>query len=197
MLIALCLLCLAIEARARGHARYGHTHRAARRVAMRYPLGRLRGPVTVAFAARSRRRRARRAARDDRLLAHATGAAAVTPADVSPELLWQATLASSGYGLMAAAVTTLLALPLAFLLVRYPGRVATLLERATMTVQGVPGIVVALAIVSITVRLLQPLYQSAPALVAVRDPVPAAGGRQRARRAVARAGPARGNRPLA
>ncbi|HHX4054534.1 MAG: ABC transporter permease [Burkholderia contaminans] len=164
VLIALCLLCLAFEARARGHARYGHTHRAARRVAMRYPLGRLRGPVTVAFAALAAATLGVPLAMIGYWLTQ-QGAAAVTPADVSPELLWQATLASSGYGLMAAAVTTLLALPLAFLLVRYPGRVATLLERTAMTVQGVPGIVVALAIVSITVRLLQPLYQSAPALV--------------------------------
>ena len=165
VLIGLCLLCLAIEARARGHARYGHTHRAARRVAMRYPLGRLRGPAVAAFATVSAATLGVPLAMIGYWLTQ-QGATAVTPADVSPELLWQTTLASAGYGLAAAAATTLLALPLAFLLVRHPGRVATLFERTAMTVQGVPGIVVALAIVSITVRLLQPLYQSAPALVA-------------------------------
>ncbi|CAN0618739.1 Fe(3+)-transport system permease protein SfuB [Burkholderia multivorans] len=164
VLIALCLLCLAIDARARGHARYGHTHRSARRAAMRYPLGRWRGAAVAALAALAAATLGMPLAMIGYWLTQ-QGAAAVTPADVSPELLWQTTLASAGYGLAAAALTTLLALPLAFLLVRHPGRVASALERTAMTVQGVPGIVVALAIVSITVRLLQPLYQSAPALV--------------------------------
>ncbi|WP_009917544.1 ABC transporter permease, partial [Burkholderia humptydooensis] len=94
------------------------------------------------------------------------GAAAVTPADVSPGLLWRATLASTGYGLLAAVLTTALALPLGFLSVRHPGRIATALERLAFVAQGMPGIVVALAIVSLTVRLMQPLYQSAPMLIA-------------------------------
>jgi iron(III) transport system permease protein len=93
------------------------------------------------------------------------GAAAVTPADVSPELLFDATLSSLGFGLAAAVLTTLLVVPLAFLLVRYPGRLATLFERTVFLAQGIPGLVIALAIVSLAVHALQPLYQSAALLV--------------------------------
>ena len=111
------------------------------------------------------------------------GAAAVTPADVSPELLFDATLSSLGFGLAAAVLTTLLVVPLAFLLVRYPGRLATLFERTVFLAQGIPGLVIALAIVSLAVHALQPLYQSATLLVdRLRDPVPAARARERARR---------------
>ncbi|RQS70113.1 iron ABC transporter permease [Burkholderia sp. Bp8963] len=164
VLIVLCLVCVAIEARARGHARYGHTHRAARRAALRYELGAWRGGVVAAFVALAAATLGVPLATIGYWLTQ-QGAAAVTPTDVSPEMLWHASLASAGYGLAAAALTTLLALPIAFLLVRFPGRVATAFERVVMTAQGVPSIVIALALVSLTVRLLEPLYQSSPMLI--------------------------------
>ncbi len=160
----LCLVCLVLEFRVRGRARYDLTHRGARRAAVRYELGAWRWLAVAGNAA----------------LAVATlgvppamigywltqqGAAAVTPADVSPQLLWDATVASAGLGLTAAALTTVVALPLAFLLIRYPSRIATALERIVFTAQGMPGLVIALAIVSLTVRFLQPLYQSTPMLI--------------------------------
>jgi iron(III) transport system permease protein len=75
-------------------------------------------------------------------------------------------MASVGFGLLAAVVTVLLAFPLALLLVRYPGRFATLMERTVFLAQGVPGLVIALAIVSLAVRALQPLYQGVTLLIA-------------------------------
>ncbi|HXZ09043.1 MAG TPA: ABC transporter permease subunit, partial [Paraburkholderia sp.] len=128
ILIAMCLVCLALEFRVRGGARYERVDRGARRAALRYELGKWRWVVTGGFAA----------------LTIATlgvplgmigfwltqeGAAAVTPTEVSPELLFNATLSSLSFGLAAAVVTTLLVIPLAFLLVRYPGRLATFFER--------------------------------------------------------------------
>jgi iron(III) transport system permease protein len=89
----------------------------------------------------------------------------VTPAEVSPELLFNATLSSVGFGLAAAILTTLLVLPLAFLLARYPARIATVFERTVFLAQGVPGLVVALAIVSLAVHALQPLYQGMTLLI--------------------------------
>jgi iron(III) transport system permease protein len=164
LLMTMCLICLTLEFRVRGKARYERVDRGARRAAMRYELGAWRWLVVAGFA----------------LVAIATlgvplgmigywltqpGAAAVTPADVSPELLADATLASLGFGAAAACVTTLLALPLAFLLVRYPGRLATLFERTVFVAQGMPGLVIALAIVSLAVHVLLPLYQSSVLLV--------------------------------
>ncbi len=164
LLIALCLVCLAFEFRVRGGARYERVDRGARRAALRYELGRWRWIVSGGFAA----------------LAIVTlgvplgmigfwltqeGAAAVTPAEVSPELLFNATMSSVGFGLAAAIVTTVLVIPLAFLLVRFPGRLATVFERTVFLAQGVPGLVIALAIVSLAVHALQPLYQGATLLV--------------------------------
>ena len=94
-----------------------------------------------------------------------------------------------------------LALPLGVLAARYQGWLVTLLERAAYLAQSIPGIVVALALVSLTVHSIRPLYQSALllviayailflplALVSVRSALmqaqPAAGGG----RALARAG---------
>jgi iron(III) transport system permease protein len=94
------------------------------------------------------------------------GDAAITPVDVSPQLLFDAASASIGFGLTAALVTTALALPLSFLLVRYPGRLAIVLERIVFVAQGVPGLVIALALVSVAVRALRPLYQSTALLIA-------------------------------
>jgi iron(III) transport system permease protein len=94
-----------------------------------------------------------------------SGAAAITPAEVSPELLLESTLSSLGYGVVAAVVTTLACVPLAFLLVRFPSRIATSFERIVFLAQGLPSLVVALAIVSLAVHALRPLYQSAAMLV--------------------------------
>jgi iron(III) transport system permease protein len=164
LLIVMCLVVLAFEFRVRGAARYERVDRGTRRAVLRYKLGPWRWLVVAGFAA----------------LTIATlgvplgmigywltqpGAAAVTPADVSPELLFDATLSSFGFGLAAAVLTTLLVVPLAFLLVRYPGRLATLFERTVFLAQGIPGLVIALAIVSLAVHALQPLYQSATLLV--------------------------------
>ncbi|RKP45156.1 ABC transporter permease [Trinickia fusca] len=160
----ICLACLALEFRVRGRSRYERVDRGARRAALRYELGPWRWLVVAGFV----------------VLAIVTlgvplgmigywltqpGAAAVTPADVSPQLLTDAALASIGFGAAAASVTTLLALPLAFLLARHPGRIATVLERIVLIAQGMPGLVIALAIVSLAVRVLLPLYQSAVLLV--------------------------------
>ncbi|AGK51632.1 binding--dependent transport system inner membrane component family protein [Burkholderia thailandensis MSMB121] len=164
-LIALCLVCVALEFRVRGRARYDATHRGTRRAAHRYALGAWRWCAVAGLAALAGATLAVPLATIGYWLTQ-QGAAAVTPADVSPGLLWRATLASTGYGLLAAVLTTALALPLGFLSVRHPGRIATTLERLAFVAQGMPGIVVALAIVSLTVRLMQPLYQSAPMLIA-------------------------------
>ena len=68
-------------------------------------------------------------------------------------------------GIAGAAITTVLALPVAWLAVRQPGRVSLLTERATYIAHSLPGIVVALALVTITIRVARPIYQTAPLLI--------------------------------
>ncbi|HEX7935697.1 MAG TPA: ABC transporter permease subunit, partial [Paraburkholderia sp.] len=164
LLILLCLVCLAFEFRVRGRARYERVDRGARRAALRYELGVWRWVIVAGFAASAVITLGVPLGMIGFWLTQ-EGAAAVTPAEVSPELLFNATMSSVGFGLAAAALTTLLVLPLAFLLVRYPGRLATVFERTVFLAQGVPGLVVALAIVSLAVRALQPLYQGVTLLV--------------------------------
>jgi iron(III) transport system permease protein len=164
VLILLCLVCLVAELKVRGQARYARIGLGARRAAVMRDLGQARWPVFAGFV----------------LLAVVTfgvpvgmtlywltqpGVAAVTPAEVSPELLTEATLASVGFGLGGAALATLMALPIGFLATRYRGNLIMLIERGSYMSQGVPGIVVALALVFITVHYLHPLYQSAGLLI--------------------------------
>ena len=58
----------------------------------------------------------------------------------------------------------MIAAPIGYLAVRYPSRWTALIERAAYLAQGAPGIVVALALISLTVQLVPPLYQSLPLL---------------------------------
>ena len=73
---------------------------------------------------------------------------------------------SAGVSLLAAGITIALALPVAVLVVRKPGRVAGLLERLTYTGSALPGIVVALAFVFFGVNFARPLYQTLPLMLA-------------------------------
>jgi iron(III) transport system permease protein len=69
-------------------------------------------------------------------------------------------------GVLAAALTSVLALPVAWLVSRRGGVLGTVLERTTYVGSALPGIVVALALVTITVRLARPLYQTTAMLLA-------------------------------
>ncbi len=164
VLILLCVAFLAAELSGRGSARYARVARGTRRQATPLELGWSGIPVFIGFAA----------------LAIVTlgvplgmiiywltqhGASAISPVEVTPALLIGSTWSSVVLGLAGAAVTMALAVPLGFMATRYEGKLITLLERTAYLAQGVPGIVVALALVSLTVRAVRPLYQSAFLLV--------------------------------
>ncbi|MBV9653920.1 MAG: iron ABC transporter permease [Acetobacteraceae bacterium] len=68
--------------------------------------------------------------------------------------------ASIGFALPGAALTTLIAVPLVLATTHYRGRLAALADRLPYLVHGLPGIVVALALVSISIRYVPALYQS-------------------------------------
>ncbi len=164
ILILLCLVLLVAEVKVRGKARYAQIGKGTRRRHAPLELGWARGPVTLAFAA---------------LVGVAllvplgmilfwltrSGSVAAAPAEVSTGLLLDATLSSLGYGVGGAGLALVLALPLGFLATRYGSRLITAIERTAYLAQGVPGIVVALALVTLTVHGLEPLYQSAALLV--------------------------------
>lgn len=66
---------------------------------------------------------------------------------------------------LAALFSTLLALPVAILSVRFPSRLSTLIERGSYLGFGLPGIVVALALVFFGANYLPWIYQTMPMLV--------------------------------
>lgn len=164
VLVVLCILCLGLEVRIRGKARYHRVGRGLRR----RPRTRLVGWRALPLAGLST------------LLVGVTigvpalmivywltrhNSAAIAPVTVSPILLWNSISASVGLGLAGAALTLVLAIPLAFLASRYAGPLVTLIERAAYLAQGVPGIVIALALIAIGVHALRPIYQTSFLLV--------------------------------
>jgi iron(III) transport system permease protein len=91
----------------------------------------------------------------------ATGAADTLDAAVFGSAL----LATLRLSALAAAACVALAVPVGILAARYPGRGSRWIERATFSGHALPGIVVAIAMVFVGVRLLRPVYQETPLLV--------------------------------
>ncbi|MGB8197165.1 MAG: iron ABC transporter permease [Acidimicrobiales bacterium] len=80
--------------------------------------------------------------------------------------LLDATLHTAFYSACAALVSTIAAIPVAMLAVRYDRMRARLLERSTYLVLAMPGLVIALALSYFTERYLDSFgYQSAPLLI--------------------------------
>jgi len=67
--------------------------------------------------------------------------------------------------LLAAIAATLLAVPVGILAARYRSAATTVIERSTYVAHALPGIVVAISLVFLGVRLLRPVYQEVPLLV--------------------------------
>ncbi len=153
-LVACCLLLLALDARIRGRTRYSRVGSGAPRPVQRHRLGRATLPCLLLPAVTA---------------ALALGVPLLTlvrwlvagGVDVwrAPELaaaLGQTlTLAVAG-----GVLTTLAAFPMAWLATRSPGRLQRVLEGANYVGAALPGVVIALALVTITVRVALPLYQS-------------------------------------
>jgi iron(III) transport system permease protein len=79
--------------------------------------------------------------------------------------LGAAASSTAQYSLATAVVATVAALPVSLLAVRHPGWVATLAERSTWIAHALPGVVVSLALVYLSVRWLYPFYQTSALLV--------------------------------
>ena len=70
-----------------------------------------------------------------------------------------------GFGLAGAIATTLFAFPIAFLAVRHPSITARVLESMNYVTSSLPGLVTALAFVTVTIRLVPAMYQTAALVV--------------------------------
>lgn len=159
VLVALSILLVAGELASRGR-RTAERTRAPRRPPQRLALGRLR---PLAFLGASG------------LVAGAIGVPVATcgywmaqsvSAPLAGSSLASATAQTAWYGLAAGALAVALALPVALLSVRHPGVLAVVLERSTYLVLAVPGLVVALALSTASLRYGGGFgYQSAPLMI--------------------------------
>jgi len=64
------------------------------------------------------------------------------------------------FGAAGAALTTCAAIPIAWLSIRSPGRLQRVLESCNYITSSLPGIVVALALVTFTIHFARPIYQT-------------------------------------
>jgi iron(III) transport system permease protein len=160
VLVLLSFVVLAGEGLARGRGRVSRSGPLAQRVAPRRRLGRWTPAVLIGFTV-------------------LVGLALGVP--VGASIYW---ILESGHGYLtgvslldsawhtalysatAAALATMMALPVALLAVRHRGRAYQLLERSTYLVLAIPGLVIAFALAYFSERYANGfLYQSAPLLV--------------------------------
>ena len=160
VLVLLSVLVLGGETAARGQGKTMRAGPMARRMTKRHKLGRAKIPVLGGFAL---------------LTVLALGVPvgsclywmfARTTAALSGVSVASATLHTAYYSGAAAALSTLMALPLALLAVRHPGRARRFLERSTYLVLATPGLVIALALSYFSERYADGVgYQSAALLI--------------------------------
>jgi iron(III) transport system permease protein len=160
VLIVLGVLVLGGDAAARGKGRAVRAGTFAQRAIRRHRLGRGTLPVLAGFT----------------LL---TGLALGVPVGTSVYWMLESRAAAFAgvsvldagwhtalYSGVAAALATLLALPVALLAVRHGSRSGRLLERSTYLVMAIPGLVIALALSYFSVRYAHSFgYQTAPLLI--------------------------------
>ncbi|HTU78852.1 MAG TPA: iron ABC transporter permease [Solirubrobacteraceae bacterium] len=161
--LVLVLVSLAVlfgERLARGRGRVSRSGPLAQRVAYPQRLGRAKPVVLAGFAALV-----------GLALGVPVGACVYWMLEAGHAFLTGVSLADAAwhtalYSGLAAALATVMALPVALLSVRHEGRVYQLLERSTYLVLAMPGVVIALAFSYFTERYADGfLYQSAPLLV--------------------------------
>ncbi|UPG73625.1 iron ABC transporter permease [Roseomonas gilardii subsp. gilardii] len=154
VLVACCLGLLWLEAVLRGRARYARLGSGAARHPRRARLGAWTLPCLLLPLAVAALSLGVPAITLGRWLA-AGGATIWRWGEIGPALAQTLLLAAGG-----AALATLSAFPMAWLSIRRPGKMQRALEGANFVSGALPGVVIALALVTIAIRVVQPLYQT-------------------------------------
>jgi iron(III) transport system permease protein len=159
ILVIVAIIILLFESRTRGQSRYHKSSAGAARKSAPVPLGAWKWPGLAFCAAVI----ALTLLIPLSILSYWT----IRGIDTNQSFpnLWTATANSLKVSALAALVVVLAALPVAFLSVRFPNRLSSLLERATYVGFGLPGIVIALSLVFFGARYITPLYQTLPILI--------------------------------
>jgi iron(III) transport system permease protein len=161
VLVLAGLVVLAAEAFGRGRGRLARVDRMAQRATTRHGLGRWKFPALAGLSA---------------LVALSLGVPVASAsywwAAGAKGVLQGASLGNAAwhtgvYAACAAAVSSLMALPVAVLAVRHRGMISLVLERSTYLVLAMPGVVVALSLTYFSNNYANGLaYQTGPMLVA-------------------------------
>lgn len=159
VLVAFCLVLLALETLARGHRRRSRVGAGVARSATRYRLGRATPAWLGALLGLTALSLGVPVLSLVRWLVRGDSSS-LPDGDLGAALGTTLGLAVAG-GVLA----TVAALPAAWLAVRHRGRLTSLIERAVYPVNALPGVVVALALVTISIRAVPSLYQTLPVLV--------------------------------
>jgi len=160
VLVLFCLLLLLAEVRSRGTARYARIGSGVQGKALRLPLHAYQWPAQLFLLALTALAFGLPLVYVIRWIL-AGGADIWTASEFLPALL-----TTFSYGLAGAAATTVVAFPMAYLAVRHPGWFSKSLELSNYVTSSMPGIVVALAFVTVSIRLVPGVYQTAGLLVA-------------------------------
>ncbi len=159
VLVLLCFGLLGLEALLRGEERYARVGAGAARMARRWSLGRFGWPALLLPVS---------------VAALALGIPLYTLGRwllLGGLEIWRLDFIGAALGqtlllaVLGAGLTTLAAMPMAWLSVRAPGRLQRVLEACHYYVGALPGVIVALALVTITVRVALPLYQTLATLL--------------------------------
>ncbi len=160
VLVLLCLLVLVLELRLRGRTTIARVGRGVPRPPLRVSLGRSRPVATGLLVGLVVLSLGVPIASLVRWMV--VGASTTFPvAD-----LVTTTMTTLGLAAIGAAAATALAIPVALLVVRHESRGSTLIERSTFTASALPGIVIALALVSLSLTFTPAFYQTTLVLLA-------------------------------
>lgn len=159
VLVVFCLVLLGLELLARGRRRHSRVGSGVSRAATRHRLGRGTPVVVAGLVGLTVLSLGVPLASLVRWLVRGSSSS-LPQGDLGVALTTTLGLAVAG-GVLA----TVAALPVAWLAVRHRGVVSTVIERAVYPAHALPGIVIALALVTISIRAVPSLYQTLPVLL--------------------------------
>lgn len=160
VLVTFCLLLLGLELLLRGRRRRARVGAGTSGAPLRISLGRWRWAVAGGLSALATWALAVPLLALVRWLARGTS----TGIDVG-ELIG-AVVTTFGLAVAGGLLTTAAAVPVVWLAVRHRGLLTTAIERSVYTASAMPGIVIALALVSVSIRAVPSLYQTVVVLLA-------------------------------
>jgi iron(III) transport system permease protein len=161
VLVVIGLVVLAGETAGRGRGRVSRAGRTAQRITGRHRLGNWTAPAVLALSALAGLALGVPIASASYWWA--AGAKGVLQGLSIADATWHTAL----YSGCAAAVATVMALPVAILAVRYGGRMRWMLERSTYLVLAMPGVIIAFSVAYFSLHYADAWgYQTAPMLVA-------------------------------